>query len=106
MKYIIYKVTCTINGMIYIGYHSTDDINDNYGLNHEIMFDNIPLKYVNAIFYFSEFTSHDKLKLLFPNIKLVPYPLIDKTNSDGTISKTPDISIIFNYKKFLEPYSY
>ena len=30
MKYIIYKVTCTINGMIYIGYHSTDDINDNY----------------------------------------------------------------------------
>ena len=83
-----------------------NDINDNYGLTHEIMFDNIPLKYVNAIFYFSEFTSHDKLKLLFPNIKLVPYPLIDKTNSDGTISKTPDISIIFNYKKFLEPYSY
>lgn len=30
MKYLIYKVTCTINGMIYIGYHSTDNINDDY----------------------------------------------------------------------------
>lgn len=30
MKHIIYKVTCTINGMIYIGYHSTNDVNDSY----------------------------------------------------------------------------
>lgn len=30
MKYIIYRITNTINGKIYIGYHRTKDINDGY----------------------------------------------------------------------------
>jgi len=83
-----------------------NEINYNYSLTHEIMFDNIPLKYVNAIFYYDEYISVDKLKSLFPNIKLVSYPLIDEIKPDGTILKIPDFSIIFNYKKLLEPYSY
>ena len=29
-KYIIYKITNLINNKIYVGYHATKDINDNY----------------------------------------------------------------------------
>lgn len=30
MKYVLYKITNTLNFMIYIGVHATEDINDNY----------------------------------------------------------------------------
>lgn len=30
MKHVIYKITNTLNNKIYIGAHSTEDINDSY----------------------------------------------------------------------------
>lgn len=30
MKYIIYKTTCLVNNMKYIGWHSTNNLNDGY----------------------------------------------------------------------------
>jgi predicted GIY-YIG superfamily endonuclease len=30
MFYIVYIITNMVNGMIYIGVHKTDDLNDNY----------------------------------------------------------------------------
>ena len=77
-----------------------------YFTTHEIMFDNIPLKYINAILYYDKYIPYEELKELFPqkHINIVKIPTIQYINrKTNQIDDYPDFT---NYKKLLQPYSY
>jgi len=82
-----------------------DDFKRHYFSSHEIMFDNIPFEYVNAIFYNDKVIIYEQLRKLFPqkNIHIVKLPTKQIINKDNKLVEIPDYK---NYKKFLEPYSY
>jgi len=89
---------------------------DRYYNSHEIMFDNIPLKYVNSILYNDKVIIYEQLRKMFPQkhihiVKLPTKKAIDKDTWDiykqsFDESKIIDVSDYKNYKKFIEPYSY
>ena len=79
---------------------------DVYFGSHEIMFDNIPLEYINAILYHDKFITYEELRKLFPekHIKIVKLPTkyaVDRTSDDDKIIEVPDYT---NYKKLLKNY--
>lgn len=76
-----------------------------YSSTHEIMFDNIPLKYVNAILYNDKKFSYEELREFFPqkHINIVKLPTKEFINEENKIEYISDFT---NYKKLLEPYSY